>query len=136
MDVLFGPEIQLGVVALIPPENYEFGHNLGFIDFYNGPTFNGLMATSDSALSAFSRLQAGWGEADVVTEPGTFQLAPVYEGGKILLFGQAPRYVLLENRSGEQHTKVDESYPGLHLYSVDEDQLPTEEFGFIDIIEG
>jgi hypothetical protein len=136
LDELLGPEIQLGVVALIPPENHEFGHNLGFIDLYNGPTLNGLMATSDSSLSAFSRLQAGWGEAQTVTEPGVFQLAPVYEGGTILAFGQAPRYVLLENRGGALHDEVDESYPGLHLYSVDEGQLPTEELGFIDVIEG
>ena len=136
LDERLGPELMLGVVALIPPENHEFGHNLGFIDLYNGPTLNGLMATSDSAISAFSRLQAGWGQVEKVVEPGTFQLAPVYEGGKVLQFGDAPRYVLLENRGGAQHGVIDESYPGLHLYSVDEDQLPTEELGFIDILGG
>lgn len=131
-----GPTLTLGVAALIPPETHEFGHNLGFIDLYGGPTVTGLMARESSGLSAFSRLAIGWGEVVDVTEPGEVLLPPVLEDGTVLRFGAPPRYILVENRGGTQHGTVDDEYPGLYVYSVDESALPQGPLGFVDLSLG
>ncbi|MEW5854195.1 MAG: hypothetical protein AB2A00_35805 [Myxococcota bacterium] len=128
-----GATLTAGIVAMIPPELHEYGHVLGFIDLYGGPTVNDLMKDIDSTLGAFSRLQIGWGEATDVTGDLEIDLPPVLEGGTILRFGSAPRYVLVENRGGTQHGIYDESHPGIYVYSVDESELPTDPLGFIDI---
>ena len=126
-----------GNVALIPPENHEFGHILGFIDLYGGPPINDVMGEdSDATLGAFSRLQIGWGEAIEVKGPGTFILEPVMESGQVLRIGEPPRYLLVENRDGPLHRAWDSSLPGVYIYSVDEDTLPTTALGFLDIRAG
>jgi hypothetical protein len=125
-------ELTLGVVSLVPPDNHEFAHLFGFIDLYGGPAVNGLMGGDKGGLCAFSRQQIGWGEVEEVTKAVTVDLHPVLDGGKILRIGQAPRYVLVENRGGPNHAKVEAYPPGVYIYSVDESTLPETTFGFID----
>lgn len=128
-----GSMITLGVVAMAPPTNHEFAHNFGFIDLYGGPSVNGMMDTSFSGLSAFSRQQIGWGEFVDVTEPLVeFEMKPVLDGGKVLRLGSGPRYLLIENRGGAKHEGYDYGDQGLFVYSVDEDTLPTEPLGFLN----
>lgn len=131
-----GPTLSVGVIAFIPPDTHEFGHNLGFIDLYDGPTITDIMGLEGSGLSAHSRLQIGWGHVLDVDGPMEITLEPVLEGGPILRFGQPPRYVLLENRGGFLHNQTETDYPGVYLYSIDENELPTGELGFIDIQKG
>lgn len=131
-----GFEIGIGIVAFIPPDSHEFGHNLGFMDLYGGPVITGLMGRSYSGLSAHSRLQIGWGSAVDVTEPMEIELEPVLEGGSILRFGSAPRYVLLENRAGFLHNQTEADYPGVYTYTIDENELPQGEVGFLDLQRG
>lgn len=126
-----------GLISLVPPANHEFGHNLGFIDLYGGPQVNGLMFRSDLGLSAFSRMQIGWGEVVEVSEAGTIELPPVLDDGTILKFGDGERYVLVENRGGEKHVgAIDRSVPGLYFHSIDESQFPQGPLGFLDLING
>lgn len=126
-----------GLISLVPPANHEFGHNLGFIDLYGGPQVNGLMFRSDLGLSAFSRMQIGWGEPVDVTEAGTIELAPVLDTGTFLKFGDGERYVLVENRGGDQHVgAIDRSVHGLYFHSIDESQFPEGPLGFLDLING
>jgi imidazolonepropionase-like amidohydrolase len=47
--------------------------------------------------------------------------------------GEAPRYVMVENRAGAQHALLDRSAPGVYVYSVDEDRLPNGPLGFLDL---
>ncbi|MFZ9886860.1 MAG: hypothetical protein ACO3JL_05090, partial [Myxococcota bacterium] len=129
-------EVGVGVIAFIPPDTHEFGHNLGFMDLYEGPTITDVMGQPGSGLSAHSRLQIDWGTVVDVTAPGEFTLAPVLDGGEILRFGRAPRYVLLENRSGFLHNQFDEDPSGVYLYSIDEGELPAGELGFLDLQQG
>ena len=136
-----GPRIAMGNVAMVPPNNHEFGHLLGFIDLYEGPIINDEMGSPSrfrggfisSTLSAFSRLQIGWGEVKVVEAPGVFDLAPVMDGGEVLRIGEPPRYLLVENRSGAAHARWDESPPGIYVYGIDEEQLPTRRLGFLSV---
>lgn len=131
-----GPTLSVGVMAFVPPDMHEFGHNLGFMDLYDGPAITDLMGREGSGLSAHSRLQIGWGTVQDVEGPMEIELAPVLEGGPILRFGQPPRYVLLENRSGFLHNQTETDFPGIYLYSIDENELPTGELGFLDIRNG
>ncbi len=131
-----GPTLSVGVIAFIPPDTHEFGHNLGFMDLYEGPVITDLMGRPGSGLSAHSRLQIGWGEVQDVSEPMEITLEPVLEGGPILRFGSPPRYVLVENRSGPKHNQTEDDFPGIYVYSIDENELPTGELGFLDINNG
>ncbi len=128
-----GPTLRAGNVALVPPDFHEFGHSLGFIDLYNGPTVNDLMADTTSTLGAFSRQQIGWGEVVPVTADVELDLAPTLEGGKILRIGAPPKYLLIENRGGPKHPRYDVSHAGIYVYSVDESKLPTDPTGFLDL---
>jgi len=125
--------VAAGNVALAPPEHHEFGHILGFIDLYGGPTVNGLMADVDATLSAYSRQQIGWSEVIDVTGSGSFDLAPVLDGGPILRFGEAPRYVLVANRGGAHHQRLEYASAGLWTSSIDEEALPVGPLGFLDL---
>lgn len=131
-----GPLLSVGVIAFIPPDTHEFGHNLGFMDLYQGPVITDVMGRPGSGLSAHSRLQIGWGEVQDVTGAMEITLPPVLEGGSILRFGAPPRYVLLENRSGIKHNQYEDDFPGIYLYSIDENELPTGELGFLDVNNG
>ena len=131
-----GTLVSCGIVALSPPRDHEFGHALGLIDQYAGPTMTGLMAVNRSGVAAWNRLSLGWGVDEEVTGPGTFTLAPVLDGGRVLRFGQPPRMVLLENRGGDQHAAWDNEHPGLYMYAIDEEQLPTTELGFFKVLDG
>ncbi len=137
-------ELEMGVVALMPPALHEFGHILGFVDLYpgandplGGDRVNDLMGERPNdevrGISAFSRTQIGWGMEDVVEEPGIIQLEPVYDSGRVLRIGSGPRYLLIENRSGAIHEAIEGTPRGLNIYSVDEDALPEGETGFLDI---
>jgi MYXO-CTERM domain-containing protein len=138
----FGDRLGIGVVAFIPPDGHEFGHNLGFMDLYGHPAdpiqrvITGLMGNPRSGLSAHSRLTIGWGESQEVTAEEEIVLAPVLEGGKILQFGVPPRYVLVENRSGFKHNATENDYPGLYMYSIDENELPDGRLGFLELQNG
>ncbi len=131
-----GPLLTCGIIALSPPRNHEYGHTLGLIDQYAGPTMTGLMSQSTSGMAAYNRLALGWGEDEEVTGPGTYTLAPVLEGGRVLRFGQPPRMVLLENRGGPQHSAWENDHPGLYMYAIDETQLPTTALGFFQVLQG
>jgi MYXO-CTERM domain-containing protein len=132
-----GPVLGVGVIAFIPPDGHEFGHNLGFMDLYGGPIITGLMGNPRSGLSAHSRVAIGWGEEQVIDEPvEDLTLAPVLEGGPVLRFGEPPRYVLVENRSGFKHNQTEIDYPGLYFYTIDENELPDGELGFLDLLNG
>lgn len=127
-------KLVMGNVAMIPPDNHEFGHLLGFIDLYNGPTINDLMgATPNVTLSAFSRQQIGWGQTEAATGSGAFELTPVMAGGGMLRLGEPPRYLLVEHRGGAAHAEWDRSPPGIYVYAVDEDTLPKTLLGFLDV---
>ncbi|MBW1878785.1 MAG: hypothetical protein JRJ84_10525 [Deltaproteobacteria bacterium] len=128
-------EVAAGNVALAPPEHHEFGHILGFIDLYGGPTLNGLMAARQATLSAYSRQQIGWSEVIPVTGSGPHDLAPVLDGGSILRFGDAPRYVLVANRGGGHHDALEYANSGLWTSSIDEEALPVGPLGFLDLAE-
>lgn len=130
------PEVKVGIIALSPPAEHEFAHTLGFIDSYNGPALNGLMASNRYTVSAYSRVKAGWGEATPLPGPGTYELAPVYDGGTLFQIGEPPYLMFLEARSGPKHEAWDASPPGLNAYSVDETTLPTTPLGFLDILAG
>lgn len=128
-----GRMIRAGVAAMAPPELHEFGHNLGFVDLYNGPPVNCLMADTTATLGAFSRQQIGWGDVETVTATKQITLAPVLDGGKILRIGAGPQYLLVENRGGAHHAAL-ESWPaGINVYAVDETKLPAGTFGFLDV---
>jgi len=131
-----GAVLQAGIVAMIPPDTHEFGHILGFIDLYGGPTTNDLMMDISSTLSAFSLQQIGWADVQTVTAEGEINLAPTLSGGSVLKFGSAPRYVMVENRGGTNHELYDTSHPGIYVYTVDEDTLPQTPLGFVDIFAG
>lgn len=131
-----GPMLSCGMVAMVPPNNHEFGHLLGFIDLYGGPTVNDLMEDTSSTLGAFSRQQVGWGETVPVTAAGVFDLRPTLSGGQVLRFGTPPRYVMVENRGGAAHATYESTHAGIWVYSVDESQLPTTALGFVDILSG
>jgi len=128
-----GPTLRCGTVALIPPDRHEFGHTLGFIDLYNGPTVNDLMADTATSLGAFSRQQIGWGEVVPVTGDLELDLKPVFEGGPVLRIGAPPKYLLVENRGGPQHGRYESSHPGIYVYSIDETKLPTTPTGYLDL---
>jgi hypothetical protein len=127
--------VAAGNVALAPPEHHEFGHILGFIDLYGGPTLNGLMADRDATLSAYSRQQVGWSAVIPVTGSGAFDLVPVLDGGPVLRFGDPPRYVLVANRGGEHHDALEFARSGLWISSIDEEALPVGPLGFLDLAE-
>src|SRR5690606_7427703 len=82
-----GETLGCGIAALIPPENHEFGHVLGFIDLYGGPDVNDLMMDTDSMLGPFGRMQIGWATATEATGDMEIDLAPALAGGQILKFG-------------------------------------------------
>ena len=126
-------KLTCGIVALVQPDLHEFGHLFGLIDHYGGPTINGLMADIKSGISAFTRLRLGWGEAQKIDGPQTIELPPVLEGGKVLQIGEAPRYLLVENRNGAKHAGVDSSPKGIYIFSIDEDTLPKGPMGFLDL---
>lgn len=129
-----GPSIALGVVAMAPPFFHEFGHTLGFIDLYGGPPTNDIMnETQQGTLSAFSRQQIGWGAAIDVTQSLRVSLPPALKTGAYLRVGSAPKYVLIENRSGSLHEKWESSAAGVYTYSIDESTLPTTNLGFLDL---
>jgi hypothetical protein len=127
-----GRPITCGIVAMVPPDLHEFGHTFGFVDLYGGPTVNCLMSDIHATLGAFSRQQIGWGEVRPIGGHAEIDLAPVLDGGPVLRFGAAPRYLLLENRGGAQHAALETSPPGINVYSIDEDRFPTGPFGFLD----
>jgi MYXO-CTERM domain-containing protein len=138
---VLGTQLGIGVVAFIPPDGHEFGHNLGFMDLYNDPEnvalTTGLMGHPKSGLSAHSRLQIGWGEVEQVDgEVDELVIDPVLEGGKILRFGEPPRYMLLENRGGFMHNATETDPPGLYMYSIDENELPEGRLGFLELQNG
>lgn len=128
--------VSIGIVALTPPARHEFAHNLGFIDSYNGPTLNGLMAWTRLGLSAYSRLQIGWATDVVIDGPQALSLPPVLAGGDVLRIGERPRFLLIENRGGPDHALWNESPAGINIFAVDENQLPDTELGFLDILAG
>jgi hypothetical protein len=128
--------VSVGIVALTPPSRHEFAHNLGFIDSYNGPTLNGLMAWTQLGLSAYSRLQIGWATDVIVEGPQDVTLPPVLAGGDVLRIGERPRFLLIENRGGPEHEVWNRSPPGINVFAVDEAQLPDSELGFLDILAG
>lgn len=128
-----GPRLSAGNVALVPPDLHEFGHLLGFIDLYNGPAVNCLMSDIASTLSAFSRQQIGWGEVRRITGDLEIDLKPVLASGPVLRIGEAPRYIMVENRAGPDHVMLDQSVPGVYVYSIDEDRLPSGPLGFLDL---
>lgn len=128
-----GPTMRCGTLALIPPDRHEYGHTLGFIDLYNGPTVNDLMADTATSLGAFSRQQIGWGEVVPVTGDVELDLKPVFEGGSILRIGDAPRYLLIENRGGPQHARYEQSHAGIYVYSINETKLPVDPTGWLDL---
>jgi MYXO-CTERM domain-containing protein len=127
-----GEPLTLGIAAMAPPVHHEFAHMFGFIDLYWGPPVNGLMSEDGVTLSAFSRQQVGWGDVQRITEPIELDLAPVLDSQQLLRIGDGPRYLLIENRNGPQHAAFEVSAPGIYVYSVDEEQLPTMPRGFID----
>lgn len=135
-----GGMITLGVVAMAPPVHHEFAHMFGLIDLYGGPPVNGLMSESSNAISAFTRQQLGWGDVVEVTAPMEIELPPVLDGAPRILRvaapGGGPRYVLLENRSGEHHGDFETGTPGLYLYSVDEETLADGPLHFLDLVSG
>ncbi len=138
-----GPTISVGILALVKPYMHEFAHTLGFIDHYRlnvelnpGPTVNDLMALEGRGFSAFSRTQIGWSTFTEVTEPGTYMLEPVLQGGTILKFGGEEKFVTVANRQGVLHEDYDSSPPGIYLHSVDMRQLPTTPLGFVDLLGG
>lgn len=126
-----GPVLEMGIVAMIPPAFHEYGHVLGFIDLYGGPTVNGLMEDIDATLSPFSRQQVEWGTVVDIAGPMSMDLPPVLDSQVILRIGQAPRYLLLENRGGPKHAEYEEGHPGVYVYSIDESTLPTTQLGFL-----
>lgn len=128
-----GTMIRAGVAAMAPPELHEFGHNLGFVDLYNGPPVNCLMADTTATLGAFSRQQIGWGDVEMVTATKQITLAPVLDGGKILRIGAGQQYLLLENRGGAEHAALETWPAGINVYAVDETKLPAGTFGFLDV---
>lgn len=129
-----GTMIRAGVAAMAPPALHEFGHNLGFVDLYNGPPVNCLMADTTATLGAFSRQQIGWAEVDTIKATKRVSLAPVLDGGPILRIGEGTQYLLIENRGGVEHAAL-ESWPaGLNVYAVDETKLPAGTFGFLDVV--
>jgi MYXO-CTERM domain-containing protein len=132
-----GPMIEMGQVALAPPNDHEFAHLFGFIDLYGGPTVGGLMGTpSAGGLCAFSRQQIGWGETGMVTGYGDVELAPVLDSGAILRVGEGPSYMLIENRSGPLHLDYEVVDPGLWIYAIDETALTPKALHFFDLQTG
>jgi MYXO-CTERM domain-containing protein len=125
-----GSMLSMGNVALVPPDDHEFGHLFGFIDLYNGPPVNCLMS-QEGSLGAYSRQQIGWGEVIDVTPPLQIDLAPTLAGGSILRIGSAPQYLLIENRGGDLHRQYDMSVEGAYVYSIDETKLPDGPLGFL-----
>jgi hypothetical protein len=139
-----GPDITLSLAAFAPPELHEFAHLFGFIDQYQGPTVNDVMAeggyageTDTYTLSAFNRLSIGWGEVTKISEVTEgIVLEPVMHGGTILQVGEAPRYMLIENRGGDLHAEWDASAAGIYMNSVNEEALPIGEFGWLNPSKG
>jgi hypothetical protein len=132
-----GPMLEMGQVALAPPQDHEFGHLFGFIDLYNGPTVAGLMGDPQSGgLCAFSRQQVGWGETVAVDGYGDVDLPPVLESGKILRIGEGKKYMLLENRSGALHLDYETVGAGLYIHSIDESALTPGPLHFFDLSSG
>ncbi|MBL8950386.1 MAG: hypothetical protein JNK82_06395 [Myxococcaceae bacterium] len=129
-----GPTLRCGIVGLIPPDEHEYGHTLGFIDLYNGPRVNDLMADVRATLGPFSRQQIGWGDVLHVDGGLELDLKPVLEGGPVLRIGDGPKYLMLENRGGPKHATYEGAAPGIWVYSVDETKLPTAPLGFLDIV--
>lgn len=127
-----GGVVACGIVALVPPNQHEFGHLFGFMDLYRGPTTSCLMSEEQGTLSAFSRQQIGWGEVREVRHATELELAPVLAGGPVLRIGAPPRYVLVENRGGPLHAELETAPAGVYAYSVDEDELPFGPLGFLD----
>ncbi len=98
---------------------HEFGHILGWPDFYdtdytqNGTGFNldifSLMAAGSyvnggktpPALNAFERYMVGWATPVEITEPGSYTLEPVYDGnGFRINTTNDGEYFILEYRNG------------------------------------
>lgn len=99
---------------------HEFGHVLGYPDFYdadytdNGEAFGldyfSLMAgggyinngMTPPALSVFEREMAGWTTITEITEPGEYILEPLYENSKGYKINtkNANEYFVFENRNG------------------------------------
>lgn len=135
-----GGTITLGVVAMAPPVHHEFAHLFGLIDLYGGPSLNGLMSESDRNVGAFTRQQLGWAEAVEVSAPMEIELPPVLDGAPRILRvpapGGGPRYLLIENRSGERHAAYDAGPPGVYVYSVDEETLAEGPLHFLDLVAG
>jgi len=126
-------QLTCGIVALVPPGNHEFGHLLGFLDLYYGPSINGLMRDVDATLSAYSRQQIGWGEVERIDSSRTISLAPVLDGGSVVRIGDSPRYVMIENRGGQHHAEFEQYPPGIYVSSVNEAALPNGPIGFLDL---
>lgn len=98
---------------------HEFGHILGWLDFYdtnytqNGSGFNldifSLMATGSyvnegrtpPALSAYERSLTNWIELTEITEPGNYVLEPVYnDKGYIINTVNSGEFFVFEYRNG------------------------------------
>lgn len=104
---------------------HEFGHQIGFADEY----FPGwemelsLMNACDAcSLDAHARVLAGWADVVYLTEPGTIEIEPAFETGKVYRTGGQSELWLIENR---QEVPVsggawDAGFDGLAIYHCDE----------------
>jgi hypothetical protein len=131
------PRILAGNVAMVPPDNHEYGHVLGFIDLYNGPTITDLMGFPNrGGISAFTRQQIEWGEVISAPGEGSWTLEPVLSGGAVLRIGEGPIYFMIEYRAGPGHSDWEQIPEGVFVYAIDEEQLPTSRLGFLDVQAG
>ncbi len=104
---------------------HEFGHQLGFADSY----FPGwelqlslMNACNLCSLDAHARVLAGWADVEWITEPGTYELEPAFETGKVYRTGGETEFWLIENRQEVPAFggSWDPTFAGLAIYHCDE----------------
>eukprot|EP00571_Detonula_confervacea_P010624 CAMPEP_0172307488 /NCGR_PEP_ID=MMETSP1058-20130122/8325_1 /TAXON_ID=83371 /ORGANISM="Detonula confervacea, Strain CCMP 353" /LENGTH=1288 /DNA_ID=CAMNT_0013019663 /DNA_START=93 /DNA_END=3959 /DNA_ORIENTATION=+ len=123
--------VRMGVIC------HELGHYLGLPDLYDG-TFDGaglgaydFMSQSwgwDGSglyppnLSAWSKLQVGWAEAELIVEDGTYELQASTLSNKVYKIEEGypdGEYLLIENRQPNGYdSKI--HVGGLAIYHIDE----------------
>lgn len=135
----FGERTGIGTIC------HEFGHVLGYPDFYDtdGASFGaspglGFFSTmalgsyvddcrTPVSLTAYERWAAGWIEPVELTEAGNYTLEPLYNGQAYLINTKTDKeYFLLENRNGTNFIwdrfffgKIPQA-AGLLIYHVDQ----------------
>ncbi len=119
----------------LPMSVHEFGHLLGFADLYDewkrtygtALTIMGAWRYEEGdvpLLDPFSRMQAGW--AEVIQVRGTLQaLIPPADSGAVYRLGSGREFFLVENRRPRGPYDRAVGRPGLAVYHVNLDRLPS-----------